>query len=55
MKTVRFSLLNKKFDDQYTFDLQGYVSICKSRQVHLTKLVYIYSCRYKTFARHSAY
>jgi len=25
MKSVRFSLINKKFDDQYTFDLQGYV------------------------------
>jgi hypothetical protein len=26
MKSVRFSLINKRFDDQYTFDLQGYVS-----------------------------
>ncbi|KAG2234202.1 hypothetical protein BDF21DRAFT_373834 [Thamnidium elegans] len=27
MKSVRFSLINKKFDDQYTFDLQGYLSV----------------------------
>ncbi|KAI8098752.1 uncharacterized protein BX664DRAFT_344893 [Halteromyces radiatus] len=26
MKTISFELLNKKFDDQYTFDLQGYLS-----------------------------
>ncbi|SAM07768.1 hypothetical protein [Absidia glauca] len=24
MRTIVFELLNKKFDDQYTFDLQGY-------------------------------
>lgn len=27
MKSVRFSFVNKKFDDQYTFELQGYVSV----------------------------
>ncbi|CEI99499.1 hypothetical protein RMCBS344292_13588 [Rhizopus microsporus] len=27
MKSVRFSFVNKKFDDQYTFELQGYLSI----------------------------
>ncbi|KAK4514716.1 uncharacterized protein ATC70_002318 [Mucor velutinosus] len=27
MKSVRFSFINKKFDDQYTFDLQGYLSV----------------------------
>ncbi|KAG2202558.1 hypothetical protein INT47_012552 [Mucor saturninus] len=27
MKSVRFSLMNRKFDDQYTFDLQGYLSV----------------------------
>ncbi|KAI8339352.1 hypothetical protein BC941DRAFT_468634 [Chlamydoabsidia padenii] len=26
MKTIAFELLNKKFDDQYTFDLQGYLT-----------------------------
>lgn len=26
MKTVRIPLINKRFDDQYTLDLQGYVS-----------------------------
>ncbi|KAI9303222.1 hypothetical protein BJ944DRAFT_241638 [Cunninghamella echinulata] len=26
MKTIQFELLNKKFDDQYTFDLQGYLT-----------------------------
>ncbi|KAI7900589.1 uncharacterized protein BX663DRAFT_516941 [Cokeromyces recurvatus] len=27
MKSVRFALINKKFDDQYTFELQGYMSV----------------------------
>lgn len=27
MKSVRFSFMNRKFDDQYTFDLQGYLSV----------------------------
>ncbi|CAO3613114.1 unnamed protein product [Cunninghamella blakesleeana] len=26
MKAITFDLLNKKFDDQYTFDLQGYLT-----------------------------
>ncbi|CAO3666064.1 unnamed protein product [Rhizopus stolonifer] len=27
MKSICFSFVNKKFDDQYTFELQGYLSI----------------------------
>ncbi|KAI8882318.1 hypothetical protein K501DRAFT_187079 [Backusella circina FSU 941] len=27
MKSVRFALINNRFDDQYTFDLQGYLSV----------------------------
>ncbi|ORZ04342.1 hypothetical protein BCR42DRAFT_457194 [Absidia repens] len=36
MKTVTFKLLNKKFDDQYTFDLQGYLTFqqfCASMKI----------------------
>lgn len=33
MKSVRFCFMNRKFDDQYTFDLQGYVSILEIKSI----------------------
>jgi hypothetical protein len=41
MRTVAFELLNKKFDDQYTFDLQGYVSsLLLSRKCSIDSRMY---------------
>ncbi|CEP09220.1 hypothetical protein [Parasitella parasitica] len=44
MKSARFALINNKFDDQYTFDLQGYVVILPFFML-LTTLLFIWRHR----------